>query len=64
MIQLPSVVLTVFILMKFLSASPVYNFRDGDGHLADEARGEGVTAEAILLMHPLMLLVKRLPQPE
>lgn len=31
-------VFIVFILMKFLPASLVYNFRDGGGHLADEAR--------------------------
>lgn len=31
-------VFIVFILMKFLPASLVYKFRDGDGHLADEAR--------------------------
>lgn len=31
-------VLTVFILMKFLPASLACSFRDGAGHLADEAR--------------------------
>lgn len=37
--------------MKFLPASLVFSTRDGDDHLADEARGEGVTTEAILLMY-------------
>ena len=45
--------------MKLLPASLAFNFGDGENLLADEARGKGVTAGAVLQMRPLPLAEKR-----